>query len=153
MTDRFDFEINWFNVNSVLTRTTVHLVTFFLHTSVLYYSNAANINFSLIINLYSLTAFFTAIAFYCFFHEKLTRWHIIGMLFIFSCVYITSQSDKGGSVNTEDSNESHTSVMVPVTLAVIATMGFTVHSVVCRYVISNQGSIDEGGKNRKLTSQ
>ena len=75
------------------------------------------------------------------------------MLFIFSCVYITSQSDKGGTVDTEDSNESHTSVMVPVTLAVIATMGFTVHSVVCRYVISKQGSNDEGGKNRKLTSQ
>ncbi len=86
--------INWFNIMGVIARTCVHLVTFVVHSAVLFYSTEAGINFSLIINLYSLTPFFTAIAFFCFFKERLTRIHLIGMLFIFGCVYITSQSEK-----------------------------------------------------------
>lgn len=91
--------INWFNIFGVVARTTIHLVSFILHSSVLYYSIEANVNFSLIINLYSLTPFFTAVAFYCFFKEKLNKSHIIGMLFIFTCVYITSQSESVNSSN------------------------------------------------------
>jgi drug/metabolite transporter (DMT)-like permease len=83
-------------VASVLARTAAHLLSFFLHASVLYYSNEANINFSLVINLYSLTPFFTALLFFCFFNEAVNRSHMLGMFFIFSCIYITSQSTSSG---------------------------------------------------------
>lgn len=124
--------MNWFNVFAVIGRATVHLSIFCLHSAVLYYSSQANINFSLIINLYSLTPFFTAIAFYLFFKERLNMNHGIGMLFIFGCVYITSLSKSEGK---DAKSEPSVSVLVPVSLAICATLAFTISSSYSRFVI------------------
>jgi drug/metabolite transporter (DMT)-like permease len=137
--------VNWFNVFSVLARTAIHMTSFFLHAAVLHFSTAAHVNFSLIVNLYSLTPFFTAIAFYCFFGEKLSRVHIIGMLFIFSCVYITSMSEPSSPKTTSgDDTQAETEaeypsvpVVVPVTLAIVSTLCFTTSNTIGRYAISN----------------
>ena len=53
----------------------------------------AHVNFSLIMNLYSLTPFITAILFYAVFKERLNKMHILGMIFIFGCILITSESN------------------------------------------------------------
>jgi drug/metabolite transporter (DMT)-like permease len=53
----------------------------------------AGINFSLILNLYSLTPFLTAILFYLVFKERLAKAHILGMIFIFGCVVVTGESN------------------------------------------------------------
>ncbi|TNV78815.1 hypothetical protein FGO68_gene5254 [Halteria grandinella] len=124
-------KLNWFNVCAVFGRTMIHMISFCLHSAVLYYSSQANINFSLIINLYSLTPFFTAIAFYLFFKERLNMNHGVGMLFIFGCVYITSLSE-----NREQSSNGAVSVIIPVTLAITATLCFTASSTYSRFIIN-----------------
>jgi drug/metabolite transporter (DMT)-like permease len=117
-----------------VSRTTVHIVSFFLHSGVLYYSTEANVNFSLIINLYSLTPFSTAIAFYCFFREKVNKNHGIGMFFIFACALITSQSQ--GALDPDTNQRASVPVYVPVTLALMATICFTMMSTIGRYVVT-----------------
>lgn len=134
--NRGERRVNWFNVCAILGRTSIHLVSFFLHSSVLYYSTEAHINFSLIINMYSLTPFFTAIAFYCFFNERLNMSHGIGMLFIFSCVYITSQSEGASRSAQSTLDPPAVPVILPVTLAIISTLCFTTSSSFGRYVIT-----------------
>jgi drug/metabolite transporter (DMT)-like permease len=77
---------------AVIVRSFALILIFFVHASVLYYSSEAKINFSLVVNLYSLTPFLTAVAFYCFFKELIKTSHLIGMFFIVLCVYITAES-------------------------------------------------------------
>lgn len=58
--------------------------------------------------------------------------HGLGMLFIFACVYITSLSKE----EAHESSSPSVSILVPVTLAICATLCFTVSSTYSRFVIS-----------------
>lgn len=128
----------------MLARTTIHIISFILHSAVLHYSTAAQVNFSLIINLYSLTPFFTAVAFWIFFNEKLKKTHIIGMLLIFSCVYVTSQAEGNAKSNHNKAAQGSptVSVAVPITLAIVSTLCFTTSNSLGRFFISrSKGSL------------
>ena len=74
----------------MLTKALVTLTSQTFKISVMYTAARAGFNYSLAINLYSMTPFLTAIAFYFFFKEKLNRIHLIGMGMLFVCIVITS---------------------------------------------------------------
>jgi drug/metabolite transporter (DMT)-like permease len=78
---------------AVTFRSLMSLIGLFVHMSVLRTAELAGVNFSLILNLYSLTPFLTAVLFYAVFKEKLSRVHLLGMVFIFSCVVVTGESN------------------------------------------------------------
>ena len=82
--------INRFNVIAVLTKSLVTMSSQAMKISVMYTAACAGLSYSLVINLYSLTPFFTAIAFYFLFKEKLNSMHLIGMALLFVCIVITS---------------------------------------------------------------
>lgn len=63
-----------------------------LKISVMYTAAKAGFNYSLAINLYSMTPFLTSIAFYFLFREKLNAMHVLGMALLFVCIVITSQA-------------------------------------------------------------
>ena len=69
------------------------LMGLFVHMSVLRTAELAGVNVSLVLNLYSLTPFLTALLFFAVFREKLAKVHIVGMLFIFACVIVTGESN------------------------------------------------------------
>lgn len=77
----------------MIVRALFSLAAFFANMSVIYTSDKAGINLSLILNLYSLTPFLTAILFFIVFKEKLNKMHILGMIFLFGCVGITGESN------------------------------------------------------------
>ena len=107
------------------------LMGLFVHMSVLRTAELAGVNFSLVLNLYSLTPFLTAVLFYAVFKEKLAKPHILGMLFIFACVIVTGES------NTEQGDRagSKISVLIPLSLALIATVFFTLTNFLSRYFV------------------
>ena len=57
---------------------------------VMYTAALAGVNYSLVINMYSLAPFLTAIAFYLLFKETLKPFHIVGIGFLFICIVVTS---------------------------------------------------------------
>jgi drug/metabolite transporter (DMT)-like permease len=87
--------LNYFNIFSILLKTAVTLGSQGLKISVMYTAAKAGFNYSLAINLYSLTPFLTAVAFYILFKERLNALHLVGMALLFVCIVITSQA--GGS--------------------------------------------------------
>jgi len=135
---------NLFNIFGVLGRTFVHLIQFVLHSATIYYATLAHLNFSLIINLYSLTPFFTAVAFFLLFREKLSKYHIVGMFFIFGCVYITGKSETTKKLtNTMGAQqEESVSPLIPVGMAIMSTLCFTASNSIGRFTIKNcRGSL------------
>ena len=135
---------NLFNLFGVLGRTLVHLIQFVLHSATIYYATLAHLNFSLIINLYSLTPFFTAVAFFLLFGEKLNRYHIVGMAFIFGCVYITGKGETTHKLASTMSGqqEEPVSPVIPVGMAVMSTLSFTASNSIGRFTIKNsRGSL------------
>ena len=78
---------------AVTLRSIMSLMGLFVHMSVLRTAELAGVNFSLVLNLYSLTPFLTAVLFYAVFKENLAKPHILGMLFIFACVIVTGESN------------------------------------------------------------
>ena len=93
MDDSPKFKVRWSSIVAVIVRSVLSLIGQFNHMLVLRTAELAGINFSLILNLYSLTPFLTAILFYLVFKEKLAKAHILGMLFIFGCVVVTGESN------------------------------------------------------------
>ena len=91
----------------------------------------AGINFSLVMNLYSLTPFLMAILFFSVFKEKLGNAHIIGMIFLFACVAITGESNS----EAEKPADGKISALIPLILALIATVNFTITNFLSRYFI------------------
>ena len=85
-------QINWINVFGVLSRAIVMMMSHILHAAVLYTSTLAQINFSLIINLYSITPFINAISFYFFFKQTLNKIYLLGMIMIMTCIVLTGLS-------------------------------------------------------------
>lgn len=81
---------------AVALRSLTSIIGLFVHMSVMRTAELAGVNFSLVLNLYSLTPFLTAILFYAVFKEKLAKAHILGMLFIFGCVVVTGESNSHG---------------------------------------------------------
>ena len=59
---------------------------------VMYTAALSGLNYSLVINMYSLSPFLTALAFYLLFKEKLKPFHIAGIGLLFLCILITSRS-------------------------------------------------------------
>ena len=86
-------KIQWYNIFAIIVRSIFSLGALFTHMAVIRTSDLADINLSLILNLYSLTPFLTAILFFIVFKERLNKLHILGMVFIFSCVIITGESN------------------------------------------------------------
>jgi drug/metabolite transporter (DMT)-like permease len=93
-------------------------------------ADLAGINFSLILNLYSLTPFLTAILFYLVFKEKLAKVHLLGMIFIFACVVVTGESN-----SEQEVKPGQLSVLVPLFLALSATIFFTLTNFSSRYFV------------------
>jgi drug/metabolite transporter (DMT)-like permease len=83
-------KIKYFNIFGVLLKALVTLTSQAFKISVMYTAARAGLNYSLVINLYSLTPFLTAIAFYFCFKERLYQMHLIGMGLLFVCIVITS---------------------------------------------------------------
>ena len=100
--------------------------------AVLHTADLAKINFSIILNLYSLTPFLTAILFFIVFKEKLNKLHILGMIMIFSCIVVTSESNSYGKGNI-DRKDDGLNIMIPICCALIATTAFTVTNFSSRY--------------------
>ena len=120
--------INWYNVWAIFIRSFFSLGGLFLHMTVLHTAERAKINFSIILNLYSLTPFLTAILFYIVFKERLTKLHVAGMFLIFGCIAITSES------NCQRIQEpGEISIMVPICCALTATCFFTLTNFMSRY--------------------
>ena len=105
----------------------------FINMAVLESAEMAGINFSLVLNLYSLTPFLTAILFYAAFKERLAKTHIVGMFFIFACIAITSESNT--SKPSDDSGKSYISVMIPVCLALCVTVFYTSTNFLTRFFV------------------
>ena len=76
----------------VLSKATVTLCSQLFKISVMYTASRAGFNYSLAVNLYSLTPFITAVAFYFIFKEKLQKLHLVGMGLLFCCIIITGHS-------------------------------------------------------------
>ena len=85
-------QVNWFNLVGTVSRALVTLSSYILHAAVLYTSTLAGINFSLILNVYSMSPFLTAITFFFIFKEKIHKMHIVGMILILGCIVCTSLS-------------------------------------------------------------
>ena len=81
---------NYFNMFGVILKALVTMTSQIFKISVMYTAARAGLSYSLVINLYSLTPFLTAVAFYFFFKERLNRMHLIGMALLFVCIVITS---------------------------------------------------------------
>lgn len=113
--------------------------SYFLHAAVLYSSTLAHINFSLILNLYSMTPFLTAIAFYMMFKERLHKMHLIGMFLILGCITCTSLSQtdfsKHPNPHKDPDEPKDFSVLIPIGIALLATIFFTVINVISRYTV------------------
>ena len=82
--------LNVFNIVAVLTKSLVAFCTQLMKILVMYTAALAGLNYSLVVNMYSLTPFLTAIAFYILFKEKLNSMHLIGIGLLFVCIIITS---------------------------------------------------------------
>jgi drug/metabolite transporter (DMT)-like permease len=100
--------------------------------AVLETTELAGVHMSLILNLYSLTPFITAILFFIVFRERLARAHIVGMILLMCCVVITGESSH------EEQEEEKTwklTVFVPLTLAIVGTFIFTNTNFLSRYFV------------------
>ena len=133
-------KLNMPSLGGVLCRSIVMVSVTFINAAVLYASIMANINFSLIINLYSFTPFLNAISFYFIFKEKLNKMHIVGMVMILVCFLFTSLSEEIDFGDNKDKEPSKISIIVPIGLAIIATFFFNTQHVVSRYV-TNKSTI------------
>ena len=80
--------LNYFNIFGVLSKSLITLISQLLKISVMYTAALAGLNYSLVINLYSMSPFLTAIAFYKLFNETLNKVHILGMSLLFICIVI-----------------------------------------------------------------
>ena len=81
---------NYFNLFGVFLKAIVMMISHAFKISVMYTAAYAGLSYSLVINLYSLTPFLTAVAFYFLFKERLFKMHLIGMGLLFVCIVITS---------------------------------------------------------------
>ena len=116
---------------AVTFRSLMSLIGLFVHMSVLRTAELAGVNFSLILNLYSLTPFLTAVLFYAVFREKLAKAHLLGMFFIFGCVVVTGESNNQAGPRTDE----QISVLIPLFLALTATVFFTLTNFLSRYFV------------------
>lgn len=121
----------WKTIFAVTFRSIMSLFGQFMHMSVLRTADLASVNFSLVLNLYSLTPFLTAVLFFAVFREKLTKVHILGMAFIFACVLVTGESNNDASKRPD----AKISVVIPLTLALLATVFFTLTNFLSRYFV------------------
>ena len=60
--------------------------------------------------------------------------HLIGMGLLFVCIVITSQSHQ--KKHQSEDGAPQLNVMIPITLALMTTVVYSLNSVVCRYVVS-----------------
>jgi drug/metabolite transporter (DMT)-like permease len=103
----------------------------FMNMLVMLSSQLAGINFSIVMNIYSLTPFLMAVLFFSVFKEKLVKTHIFGMIFLFACVLITGESN----YQEEKAADAKISGLIPLFLALIATVNFTITNFLSRYFI------------------
>ena len=128
--------INKFNIWAVCLRTTVQVITVVLKILVMKTAAAAHINFSLVANIYSITPFWVAVAFYFIFKERITKIHLLGIVLITICILMTGLSSAAHHSTTTDSEASlHT--IVPLVMALIYTIALTTISWTTRYVVKN----------------
>lgn len=116
---------------AVMVRSASSLGGLFIHALVLESAELAGINFSLVLNLYSLTPFLTAVMFFIFFRERLAKLHIVGMFCIFACVAITGESNK----EKADTTPGNISILIPLVLAIVATLFYTCTNFVSRLFV------------------
>jgi drug/metabolite transporter (DMT)-like permease len=122
---------NWKAVFAVIFRSVMSLMGQFMNMLVMLSAELAGINFSLVMNLYSLTPFLMAILFFSVFKEKLARAHMVGMIFIFACVLITGESNS----QAEKPADAKISALIPLFLALLASVNFTITNFLSRYFI------------------
>jgi drug/metabolite transporter (DMT)-like permease len=79
-------------VIGVLAKAVVGVCSQLMKILVMYTAALSGINYSLVINLYSLSPFLTSFAFYLIFQEKLKPFHLAGIALLFLCVIITGHS-------------------------------------------------------------
>jgi drug/metabolite transporter (DMT)-like permease len=87
-------KFNYFNLLGVLCKATCSLCSSFLKIIVMYTAAQAGLHYSLVINMYSLTPFLTAAAFYFIFKERMNPIHIIGIIMLMVCIVITTKAPK-----------------------------------------------------------
>lgn len=103
----------------------------------LYTATLAKINYSLVLNLYSLCPFLIAIGFYLVFGERLTRFHGLGMAMMLTCVVITGESYK--VKEGEDGPQNTLALLLPLALALLSALLITLSSIVSRYTVTHGG--------------
>ncbi|CDW74701.1 UNKNOWN [Stylonychia lemnae] len=127
--------INKSTIALVLLRSMVMLTAYFVHMAAFYTSQRAQINFSLIINIYALCPFLNSIMFYLLFKETVKKIHIIGMIIIFAAIVITSLSQDTSHHNNSNSDDVEPmSIMVPIGLAALNTNMFVASNVFARFM-------------------
>lgn len=88
------FKINggrdYMNIFGTLLRGLLQFLQFLLIFMIIKSAIQAGISVSVCISLISMTPFMTAIAFFFLYKEKLTIRHVIGMIFMISCVLVIS---------------------------------------------------------------
>lgn len=97
---------------------------------------AAHINFSLIANIYSITPFWVAVAFYFLFKEHITKIHLLGIILITTCILMTGLS-AAAHHGTSAHGEPTLPVIVPLIMALVYTVALTTVSWTTRYVVKN----------------
>ena len=96
---REKYTFNWFNILGVTLRSISGIGAQVVYFIVVYTASHSNISFSIILSIYAISPFVTGFFCLIFFKEKLTIFHLIGMVILTVAVVVLSQSsnvDDGG---------------------------------------------------------
>ena len=81
-----------YNIIGVILRGIFGFIGNITYFYIVYYAAKAEVNFSVISCIFSLTPFVTSLGFYIFFKESVKKVHLFGMFFLLLCIIILSYS-------------------------------------------------------------
>lgn len=112
------YRIHWPNIMALTARGGVGFMQLLSYMAVQYYSLEAEINFSLVSNIFAITPFTTAIMFFAIFREKLSFIHMLGIVLISGGIVMLTQSYP----SSHEKEEGKISILVPILFALMYSL-------------------------------
>ena len=106
-------------------RCLINGVTQFVITYCFFYTFKSNVNSGIIASIFSSSVVFTAVMFYCFFGQKLSKFDILGCSMIIGCVCMIAL---GENKSSETNDLDHKYLTISLLLALVTGFMFSVNA-------------------------